>query len=107
MNENVANLVSLIEGYVTTDSDHKPLDFGRKAQYFTLDVITNLAYGKPFGYLTSDSDVYDYIKTVEETLPAAMMVTVLPWINYLLQTRLMKSVLPSEKDPIGFGKLIG
>jgi hypothetical protein len=99
--------VSLIDKYVTTGSDYKPLDFGRKAQYFTLDVITSLAYGKAFGYLTTDSDVYDYIKTVEETLPAAMMVTVLPWINWVLQTRLVKSFLPSEKDPIGFGKLIG
>jgi hypothetical protein len=100
-------LVNLIDKYVTTGSEHKPLDFGRKAQYFTLDVMTSLAYGKAFGYLTTNSDVFDYIKKVEETLPAAMMVTVLPWINWVLQTRLVKSFLPSEKDPIGFGKLIG
>ena len=103
----MAALVKLIDKYVPSGSEHKPLDFGRKAQYFTLDVITSLAYGKAFGYLSSDSDVYDYIQTVEETLPAAMMVTVLPWINWVLQTRLVKRVLPSERDPIGFGKLMG
>lgn len=107
IDENVANLIGLVDKYVTTSSDYKPFDFGRKAQYFTLDVITNLAYGKAFGYLTTDSDVYEYIKTVEETLPAAMMVTVLPWINWVLQTRLVKRILPSDKDPIGFGKLLG
>ncbi|KAL5331052.1 hypothetical protein ACEPPN_000581 [Leptodophora sp. 'Broadleaf-Isolate-01'] len=107
IDENVANLVSLVEKYLTTGSTYKPFDFGRKAQFFTLDVITHLAYGKAFGFLTTDSDVYEYIKTVEETLPAAMLVTVLPWMNWLLQTKLVKRILPSEKDPIGFGKLLG
>ena len=107
IDQNVANLVTLIEKYLTTGSDFKPFDFGRKAQFFTLDVITHLAYGKAFGYLETDSDVYEYIKTMEETLPAAMLVTVLPWMNWLLQTKLVKRILPSEKDPIGFGKLLG
>ncbi|PVH79035.1 pisatin demethylase [Cadophora sp. DSE1049] len=107
IDENVANLVTLIENYSTNGFEYKPFDFGRKAQFFTLDVITHLAYGKAFGFLTTDSDVYEYIKTVEETLPAAMLVTVLPWMNWLLQTNLVKRILPSEKDPIGFGKLLG
>ncbi|MAD83940.1 MAG: hypothetical protein CL912_13340 [Deltaproteobacteria bacterium] len=107
IDQNVANLVTLIEKYLTTGSDFKPFDFGRKAQFFTLDVITHLAYGKAFGFLETDSDVYEYIKTMEETLPAAMLVTVLPWMNWLLQTKLVKRILPSEKDPIGFGKLLG
>lgn len=104
---NVAMLVKLVETYVAASSDFKPMDFGRKAQYFTLDTITHLAYGKAFGYLETDSDLFDYIKTVEEKLPAAMMVTVLPWMNWILQTGLVKAILPSEKDPIGFGKIIG
>ena len=83
------------------------MDFGRKAQYFTLDVISHVSYGKAFGHLATDSDIYGYIEEVDKTLPAAMMVTVLPWINWVLQTRLVKSFLPSEKDPIGFGKIIG
>ncbi|CZR60565.1 uncharacterized protein PAC_10461 [Phialocephala subalpina] len=73
IDQNIAVFVGPIDKYVTAGSEFKPLDFGRKAQYFTLDVITNLAYGKAFGYLATDSDAYDYIKTVEETLPAAMM----------------------------------
>ncbi|TVY75669.1 Cytochrome P450 monooxygenase [Lachnellula suecica] len=107
VDQNVAAFIALIDKYVTTGSDYKPLDFGRKAQYFTLDVITTLAFGRAFGFVATDSDVFDYIKTVEETLPAAQMVTVLPWINWVLQMRLVKRFLPSEKDPIGFGKLMG
>ncbi|KAF8865177.1 hypothetical protein BDZ45DRAFT_796971 [Acephala macrosclerotiorum] len=85
IDQNITAFVSLIDKYVTTGSD--------------------LAYRKAFGYLVTDSDVYDYIKTVEETLPAAMMVSVLPWINWVLQTRMVKRFLPYEKDLIGFGKL--
>ncbi|KAE9376647.1 cytochrome P450 [Stipitochalara longipes BDJ] len=108
IDENIANFIVLLNKYVSTpDSDYKPFDFARKTQYFTLDIITHIAFGKTFGYLATDSDLYGYIKAVEETMGAAMMVTVLPWINWVLQTRLMKRVMPDEKDPIGFGKVLG
>ncbi|PKS11176.1 hypothetical protein jhhlp_002937 [Lomentospora prolificans] len=104
----VLKLVDLIERkYISTDSEYKPLDFGRKAQYFTLDVISNVAFGEPFGFLESDSDVHRYIQTTEENLPAIILVSVLPWLNGALQSPLLKSLLPSEKDPIGLGKIIG
>jgi hypothetical protein len=108
IDENIANFINLVDKYVSApDSDCKPFDFGRKTQYFTIDVITHIAFGKAFGYLATDSDRYEYIKTIEETMGAAMMVTVLPWINWVLQTRLMKRILPDEKDPTGFGKILG
>lgn len=83
------------------------MDFGRKAQYFTLDVISDVAFGKAFGYLESDSDVHEYIKTTEETLPAIILVTVLPWLSRVLQSPLLKSLLPSDKDQLGLGKVMG
>ena len=97
-------LIKLVGKYAV---EKKPLDFGRKAQYFTMDVLSTVAYGNAFGYLETDSDVYDYIKTTEDVLPAAMIVTIFPWLNWLLQTRLIKAILPSERDPIGFGKIMG
>ncbi|KAH8816215.1 pisatin demethylase [Xylogone sp. PMI_703] len=104
----VESLIRLIDGkYLSTTKESKPFDFGRKAQYFTLDVISNVAYGEPFGFLTTDSDVHEYIKMTEENLPSIIMVTVLPWLNWLLQLPIIKSALPSETDKIGFGKIIG
>lgn len=78
IDKNIAVLLDLVGKYA---SEHRPMDFGRKAQYFKLDVISSVAYGDAFGYLASDSDVHDYIKSTEETFKAAMMVTVLPWLN--------------------------
>jgi cytochrome P450 len=104
----VLAFINLIDTkYITTDKEYRPIDFGRRAQYFTLDVLSTVAYGTPFGFLETDTDVFQYIETSEKVIPAVMMVTVLPWLNRLLASSFMKSILPSEKDPIGFGKIIG
>jgi hypothetical protein len=101
-------LIELIDSkYISTDAEYKPVDFGRKAQYFTLDVITTVAYGFPFGFLETDSDVYQYIETSEKVVPAAMVVTVFPWLNHILTSSFMERLLPSAADPVGFGKIIG
>lgn len=101
-------LIKLIDSkYITTDTEYRPIDFGRRAQYFTLDVISTVAYGFPFGFLATDTDVYQYIETSEKAVLAAMVVTVYPWLNHILTSSFMKSILPSATDPIGFGKIIG
>jgi hypothetical protein len=74
--------VKLVDRYVS--SEYKPLEFGRTAHFFALDVISSTAYGKAFGYLETDSDLYDYIKTTEEILPYLMMQAELPWINRVM-----------------------
>ncbi|KAK3347287.1 cytochrome P450 [Lasiosphaeria hispida] len=108
IDEDVAALVNLVERkYLSTDTDYRPLDFGRKAQYFTLDVISHIAFGDPFGCLATDSDMYEYIKTTEDNLPAIIMVSVLPRLSKALQSPILKSLLPSDKDPIGLGKIMG
>ncbi|KAI9733771.1 MAG: hypothetical protein M1818_007185 [Claussenomyces sp. TS43310] len=108
IDNNVANLIRLIDAkYISNSTEYKPVDFGRKAQYFTLDVISDIAFGSAFGYLDTDSDVYDYIKTTERTLPAIIMITTLPWLNPLLQSSLLKLILPSPEDQIGMGMLMG
>ena len=83
------------------------MDFGRKAQYFTLDVISSLAYGNAFGYLATDSDMYEYIATLEKVLPGVLIATILPWVNWVMRRDFIQKYLPSEADPVGFGKIKG
>lgn len=92
--------------YISTNSTYVPVDFARVAQYFTLDVISDVAFGKSFGFLTTDSDVHEYIKMTEDSMPIMMVISVNPWIANLLQTRLFSRLLPSETDKLGFGKFI-
>ena len=108
IDQNVMEFVNLIERkYISTDFNFKPFDFGRTASYFTLDTISTVAFGTPFGDLPTNSDVHKYIKTTEESVPVIILVTVIPWLSKLMQTSIMKTFFPSEKDKIGLGKIIG
>ncbi|RFU82160.1 pisatin demethylase [Trichoderma arundinaceum] len=104
MDNNVREFLKLLGRYA---DEGKALDFGRKVQYFTLDVISDIAYGAPFGFVETDSDMFEYIKTTEKNLPLVMVVTVFPWLLKLLNSPILKGVLPSTKDRLGFGRIMG
>ncbi len=102
VDENVQRLIELLETkYI---NNNKPFDFGHKAQYFTLDVISSLAFGEPFGDVETDSDVHGYIQAMEESMPTIIVTTVMPWGMELLQMPIFKGMLPSEKDAVGVGR---
>ncbi|RSL68941.1 hypothetical protein CEP54_002545 [Fusarium duplospermum] len=104
IDKNILAFIKLLRKYA---DENKPIDLGRRAQFFTLDVLSDLAFGEPFGFLETDSDVYEYIKTTEETLPMVMVTTVVPWLVKVLSSPIFKSLLPSEKDRLGFGRVMG
>ena len=104
----VANFVDLIEKkYISTSSDYRPMDFGEKASFFTLDVISHLAFGREFGYLNTDKDVYDYLSITKSAIPFMMTVADVPALADILQSRIFRGLLPSEADKAGFGAFIG
>jgi hypothetical protein len=105
----ILGFVKLIETKYLSDSSHaRPLDFAAKAQFLTLDVITDVAFGEPFGDLAADEDVHEYIHTIEKMLPVAIWVTVFPsLIDLIAVSWIGKRVLPSSGDNIGLGKAMG
>jgi hypothetical protein len=104
----IRNLVNLIERkYLSTDKEYRPMDLGQKGQFFTLDVISDLAFGTAFGYLKQDDDVFDYIKITDQYIPAMLVMANIPWLARLTHTRLFRGLLPKESDKLGFGAFIG
>ncbi|KAK3389819.1 cytochrome P450 [Podospora didyma] len=106
VDEQVASLVRLIgEKYVsTTEKVVKPMDWAMVAQYFTLDSLTKVAYGKAFGYLESDSDVYEYIKTVEGSTVYFALCSDVPWLGEIFLSRpVLKLLGPKVSDQKGLG----
>lgn len=103
VDENIKRFMDLLAKYAGSD---EVLDLGRKVQYFTLDVISEIAFSQPFGFLETDSDVYRYIETTERTLPMVMVTTVIPVFVKMLASRFLRSALPSETDLFGLGRVI-
>lgn len=108
INKQIAKFVDLIERkYISSVNDYRPMDLGEKGQFFTLDVISDLAFGKPFGYLEEDDDVFDYIKITHSYIPVMLVMANIPALARLTQTKLFRGILPKETDKLGFGAFIG
>jgi hypothetical protein len=91
----IAKLVNLLETkYLSTTESYRPVDFALKTQFFTLDVISDLAFGKPFGYIDQDGDVFDYIKITSSLIPALTVLINIPSLAKVLHSRLFRSSLP-------------
>jgi len=104
----VASLVNLIDAkYLSTPECYRPVDFALKTHFFTLDIISDLAFGKTFGFLEQDEDVFNYVKITTSLLPALSAMGNIPWLTKALQSRLFRRLLPKATDKFGFGALIG
>lgn len=83
------------------------LDFSKVAQYYTLDVITDMAFGEPFGYLTKDEDLHDYHATFAKQAPVISIINSMPSIGRFLNKDWAKKLwAPTAKDKKGVGKLM-
>jgi hypothetical protein len=82
------------------------MDLAQKIPYFTLDVISHVGLGQPFGDLLADADVNDYLKSSEEGLRIGNSAWAMGF-NWLRNAPLIgPAISPSEKDTAGFGKMM-
>lgn len=105
----IQNLIRLIRNkYLSKDGDFKPMDLARKAQFLTLDIITDIAFGEPFGDLEKDEDIHRYIQSTEEMLQVIILMGTIPAVSTFVQSKFIGSLLfPSGKERTGIGRLIG
>jgi cytochrome P450 len=84
------------------------MDFAKLAQFFTLDSLTTMAFGYPFGFITKNEDLYDYNKTSTAFFPMMELGTNIPLVHSVLSSRLMQAIAgPKAEDKIGLGAIIG
>jgi cytochrome P450 len=107
IDKRLQELLELIRSkYLSMATQYKPMDLGRKIQYFTLDVISTIGFGQPFGDIKADSDLNDYIKSGEEGLTVVTLSIALGLTPYLQWPPIARLLGPSEKDKSGFGKML-
>ncbi|KAK0719109.1 cytochrome P450 [Lasiosphaeris hirsuta] len=105
----VADMKELIRRkYISTPNATKPMDLAAVAQYFTLDAVTKIAFGKEWGYLATESDVYSFISSFNEISPFMALCCDIPWFQTLFfNPFVLKLAGPKETDDWGFGKMMG
>ena len=101
-------LFNLVERkYVSSDSDFRPMDLSQTMTYFTLDVISTVAFGQAFGFIASDSDPFGYIANLQEFLPAIIVFGAYTELTKILRLPFMKAVMPKSTDKRGLGRVMG
>ncbi|KAL8283008.1 hypothetical protein RB597_010413 [Gaeumannomyces tritici] len=85
----------------------RPVDFAPLTRYYTLDVITRLAYGHEFGHLDEGTDKYGFVGEVDRALKIVALIRALPAFRALafsdLGFRLMGPKLTAKR---GLGKMM-
>lgn len=133
--EQLEGLVGLIRSkYISSGAALKPLDFAKVAQFFTLDAITRVAYGKAFGFLATEQDVFGYmaatdtggllldpcdpgwlsgiyftdVEFLQPAVPILALGSDIPLIGKIMISKpVIKLVGPKTTDSSGMGKLLG
>lgn len=83
------------------------VDVANLAQFFTLDVLTEIAFEKPFGYLTQNQDVHQYIQQVSDFLHMLELCSNFPTIRSIVFSKLMSPFQPKPTDKSGMGAMLG
>jgi cytochrome P450 len=83
------------------------MDLSKKIQFFTMDVISALGMGRPFGMLRADADIDHYIRSSEEGLRIANTFGALG-LSWLAQAPVVgRFICPQATDQAGFGAMMG
>ena len=98
--------VLLKDKYISDGPSFRPLDLARAMQYLTLDIISTISLGEPIGYVSADEDLYEYINTMTDNLPAMTFMSAVPFVSRLMRNHTFQRVVaPSVKDRIGMGRI--
>jgi cytochrome P450 len=105
IDDRVMNLVGLVEReYIDKDQF---MDFAKLAQYFTLDNLTQIAFGHPFGFLTKNEDLFSYNASSTAYFPIMELGCKIPFIHKILTSPLMQATAaPKPDEKIGFGAIV-
>ncbi|KAK6430209.1 hypothetical protein LTR95_013639 [Oleoguttula sp. CCFEE 5521] len=84
------------------------MDFATIARLFTLDVLSTVAFGKKFGFMASNKDLWDYDATISSFQLALELVVNHAAIRWIFHSRLMQALAGAKvTDRTGLGPALG
>lgn len=111
VNELVETLLERIENGYANHVDSLPtlplMNLGKISNYFTIDVITRLAFGEAFGYLSEEKDHFNFLAGLHDLWPQMSSCADLPILRKILFSPTFLALLgPKPTDKMGFGALM-
>ncbi|QPC70454.1 hypothetical protein HYE68_001206 [Fusarium pseudograminearum] len=86
---------------------NKPFDFAPHSVYLAYDVISEVGFGAPFGFVKEGKDVEGLIKGFHDGLtPFGIMARLYPFTNWVKSTFLGKYMVASPEQDSGIGILM-
>ncbi|RYP42672.1 hypothetical protein DL767_000041 [Monosporascus sp. MG133] len=109
VDEQILKLVQLVEReYVSTKTKFPAMDLTRVTQYLVHDVISSVGFGRSFGYLEANDDLYGAIHIVKTITPPLMVAALFPSIFLAVaKSPFTKPFLPKPNDKQGLGVVLG
>ncbi|KAI0853287.1 cytochrome P450 monooxygenase [Daldinia vernicosa] len=104
----IAHCVDVVRRKYLSGSETRPVDFASLSRYFTLDIITRLAYGQAFGFLDADGDLYEYTIRIDKALKTRNLCQEVPFLKHIIFSRPFHALFgPKPTDEKGIGKVMG
>ena len=84
------------------------MDFAKVARFFTLDVLSTIAFGgKPFGFMAANADLWDYDKEATAGFPIFQIIAHHESFRRFVQSPLIQGLVrPKPSDKTGMGPLL-
>ena len=106
-NTQLARLKDLIRRhYISTPENARRADLVHIVRYFTMDAISALAYGEPFGYLDANEDLFDFNGQVESLQKLVGTLVNTPILRAIIGSPFGPRFMPKITDKKGMGRLI-
>ncbi|OTB00635.1 hypothetical protein M426DRAFT_65469 [Hypoxylon sp. CI-4A] len=109
MDSQINHFIEVIrQKHMTTKDNIRNVDFAKLSRYFTLDMITRLAYGKALGFLDCDGDLYNYTYRLDQILYVQNLAQEVPFLRRIVYSNFFLGLFgPKATDENGMGKIMG
>lgn len=105
VDEQLGTLLSVVRDRYARTGRH--LELAEVTAFFTMDVITRLAFGEAFGYLAQETDLYGFLGSLRVLWPSMSTAADVSWVREIMFSKLfLRSLGPSPRDKTGFGALM-
>lgn len=108
INDTLGELKDLLRStYLSTENETRPMDWGNVAEYFTLDTLSKVSYGKSFGCIQANRDVHDFVESSKAGMKFMSLCAEVPILRAILTSKFVLALIgPKTTDTKGIGPLM-